>query len=274
MTCGCVGTRAGDIEISEQKISPPSSCIAFVSSPPLNRSTTLIPMPASVGLCAVRRVGLGVGRLAPLARPGLAAFNCRAPSLPPRCLNLNRAFSVSSFLRSAPSPAPPTPSTPPPPPEKEKKEETELHESPYTLPNALTVARIIACPFLGWAIVKGDFAAATGILAASGFTDWLDGYLARKWNQKSVLGSIIDPMADKMLMTTLVVALTYDGLLPRELPSVISDSCYCREIADLSPSRWSYFRSRPGSVPLGLLPPVQVPSPAQDLGAILGPVDA
>lgn len=206
---------SGDNEISEQKIS--LLCIAFVSSPPLNRSTTSIPMPASVGLCAVRRVGLGVSRLTPLARPGLAAFNCRAPALPRQNLNLSaRAFSVSSFLRSSFSPAPPTPSTPPPPPQKEKKEDTELHESPYTLPNALTLARIIACPFLGWAIVKGDSASATGILAVSGFTDWLDGYLARKWNQKSVLGSIIDPMADKMLMTTLVVALTYEGLLPRE----------------------------------------------------------
>lgn len=175
-------------------------------------------MPASVGLCAVRRVGLGAR---PLARRGLVAFNCRALPAPPLPQSLNlysRAFSVTSFLRSAPSPAPPTPtpSTPPPPPEQEKKEDSELHESPYTLPNALTLARIVACPFLGWAIVKGDFAVATGILAASGITDWLDGYLARKWNQKSVLGSVIDPMADKMLMTTLVVALTYEGLLPRE----------------------------------------------------------
>lgn len=43
----------------------------------------------------------------------------------------------------------------------------------------------------------------------------LDGFLARRWNQKSVLGSILDPMADKALMTTLVVTLTYKGLLPR-----------------------------------------------------------
>lgn len=198
-------------------------------------------MPASVGLCAVRRVGLaGLGlsaRPLPLAR-GLVAFNCRAPSSLPRSLNLSaRSFSVSSLLRSASSPTPtPTPSTPPPQPEKEKKEDSELHESPYTLPNALTILRIIACPFLGWAIVKGDFAAATGILAVSGFTDWLDGYLARKWNQKSVLGSIIDPMADKMLMTTLVVALTYEGLLPRTFCSP------SRMLADTSPPRWTYLR--------------------------------
>lgn len=184
-------------------------------------------MPASVGLCAVRRVGLGASALG--ARPlpsvagGFVAFNCRAlPPRRPQSLSLHaiRAFSATSLLRSAPAPVPPTPtpSTSPPPPteNKDNEKDPELHESPYTLPNALTLARIVACPFLGYAIVKGDFATATGILAVSGFTDWLDGYLARKWNQKSVLGSVIDPMADKMLMTTLVVALTYEGLLPCE----------------------------------------------------------
>lgn len=151
-----------------------------------------------------------------------------------------------------PPPAP-TPSTPPPPPKPEdgEKDSQELHESPYTLPNALTVARIIACPFLGYSIVKGDFAMATGILAVSGFTDWLDGYLARKWNQKSVLGSVIDPMADKMLMTTLVVALTYEGLLPRECRCSAGKAWRCQLTAvplavlifgrDLALSLWAFY---------------------------------
>ncbi|KAL1413003.1 hypothetical protein Q8F55_000752 [Vanrija albida] len=95
------------------------------------------------------------------------------------------------------------------PAKKGTEEVTELHESPYTLPNALTLARIASCPFLAYAIVQGQFELATGILVAGGFTDWLDGFLARRWNQKSVLGSILDPMADKALMTTLVVTLTY-----------------------------------------------------------------
>ena len=103
---------------------------------------------------------------------------------------------------------------------------SELHESPYTWPNALTVARIIACPFLGYTIVQGDFAWATGILAASGFSDWvssleiagahmqLDGWIARRYKSMSVLGSILDPAADKALMTTLVGTLAWSGLLP------------------------------------------------------------
>jgi cardiolipin synthase len=50
---------------------------------------------------------------------------------------------------------------------------TDLRESPYTLPNALTLLRIVACPFLGYTIVHGQFAWATGLLFASGFTDWV-----------------------------------------------------------------------------------------------------
>lgn len=56
---------------------------------------------------------------------------------------------------------------------KDEEDSTELHESPYTLPNALTIARIAACPFLAWAIVKGNFELATGILVTSGLTDWV-----------------------------------------------------------------------------------------------------
>ncbi|WRT64370.1 uncharacterized protein IL334_001302 [Kwoniella shivajii] len=97
----------------------------------------------------------------------------------------------------------------------------ELHESPYTIPNALTLARIIACPFLGYTIVQGDFAWATGILFASGVSDWLDGWLARRYNSRSVLGSILDPAADKALMTTLVGTLAWSGLLPLPLAILI-----------------------------------------------------
>ncbi|KAI9638209.1 CDP-alcohol phosphatidyltransferase-domain-containing protein, partial [Dioszegia hungarica] len=97
----------------------------------------------------------------------------------------------------------------------------ELRESPYTIPNALTIARLAACPFLGYSIVQGDFVWATSLLVVSGLSDWLDGYIARRWNQGSVLGSILDPAADKALMTTLVGTLTWTGLLPIPLAVLI-----------------------------------------------------
>nr|KIR84725.1 cardiolipin synthase [Cryptococcus tetragattii IND107] len=103
----------------------------------------------------------------------------------------------------------------------EKKSTTDLYESPYTIPNALTLARILACPVLGYMIVQGDYAWATGILFVSGVTDWLDGWLARRYNSFSVLGSILDPAADKALMTTLVGTLAWAGLLPIPLAILI-----------------------------------------------------
>ncbi|KAK4687667.1 cardiolipin synthase (CMP-forming), partial [Tremellales sp. Uapishka_1] len=112
----------------------------------------------------------------------------------------------------------------------------ELHESPFTIPNALTVARILACPVLGYTIVQGQYEWATGILLVGGLSDWLDGYLARRWNQQTVIGSILDPMADKTLMTTLVATLAWSGLLPIPLAILI----FGRDVA-LSLSAF-YFR--------------------------------
>ncbi|ODN77846.1 hypothetical protein L202_04961 [Cryptococcus amylolentus CBS 6039] len=112
-----------------------------------------------------------------------------------------------------------TPSTPPAP--SSPAAQKDLYESPYTIPNALTLARLLACPLLGYEIVQGDYALATGILFASGVTDWLDGWLARRYNSFSVLGSILDPAADKALMTTLVGTLAYAGLLPIPLAILI-----------------------------------------------------
>lgn len=112
----------------------------------------------------------------------------------------------------------------------------ELHESPYTIPNALTLGRILACPFLGYHIIHGNYEWATGILLLSGFSDWLDGWIARRWKLQSVLGSILDPAADKALMTTLVGTLAWVGLLPVPLAVLI----FGRDVA-LSISAF-YFR--------------------------------
>lgn len=109
-----------------------------------------------------------------------------------------------------------TSSSPAEPPRKR-----ELRENIYTLPNLLTVSRIAACPVLGWAVLHGDFRLATGILVYAGATDWIDGYIARRWKQQSVLGTILDPAADKALVTTLTVTLAMSHLLPVPLAVII-----------------------------------------------------
>ncbi|KAI0759342.1 CDP-alcohol phosphatidyltransferase-domain-containing protein [Irpex lacteus] len=94
-------------------------------------------------------------------------------------------------------------------------------ENIYTYPNLLTVSRILACPVLGWAIVQDNFVLATSLLAYAGLTDLVDGWMARRFNMRSVLGTILDPAADKTLMTTLTVTLAFKELIPLPLAIII-----------------------------------------------------
>lgn len=74
----------------------------------------------------------------------------------------------------------------------------------------------MAAPFIGYCILHDQHAWALGLFAYAGITDLLDGWIARKWNQGTVVGTVIDPMADKILMTVLTVALAMKGALPSE----------------------------------------------------------
>ena len=85
-----------------------------------------------------------------------------------------------------------------------------------TLPNILTLLRILAVPFFAYAFWCGRMTEACILFAVAGLTDLLDGYLARRFNQKSALGAILDPAADKLLMTTAFVLMAF----PREALAV------------------------------------------------------
>ena len=81
--------------------------------------------------------------------------------------------------------------------------------SPLTLPNALTLLRILAVPFFAIALWYGHHWQAFVIFAAAGLTDLLDGYIARTFDQRSDLGAVLDPAADKFLMTTAFILLAW-----------------------------------------------------------------
>ncbi len=83
------------------------------------------------------------------------------------------------------------------------------NSSPLTLPNALTLLRILAIPFFAIAVWYGHHWQAFLLFAAAGFTDLLDGFIARAFNQRSDLGAILDPAADKLLMTTAFILLAW-----------------------------------------------------------------
>ena len=83
--------------------------------------------------------------------------------------------------------------------------ERKARNQNLTVPNALSLLRIIIVPFCAWAFVSNDLAAAALLLALSGLTDLFDGLIARRFNQITELGKMLDPLADKL--TQGVVAL-------------------------------------------------------------------
>lgn len=96
----------------------------------------------------------------------------------------------------------------------------DLFESIYTIPNALTLSRIAISPVIGYLIVNHSFTLGLSLLVIAGLTDALDGWIARRFKMSSALGSVLDPMADKILMTTLVVSLTNAGSLSSRFKDV------------------------------------------------------
>lgn len=83
-----------------------------------------------------------------------------------------------------------------------------------TMPNLLTIARICLAPFLVTAILDRDFTLSFALFVAAGLTDALDGTLARVLQQRTMLGQYLDPVADKLLLSTLFLVLTHMGLMP------------------------------------------------------------
>jgi CDP-diacylglycerol--glycerol-3-phosphate 3-phosphatidyltransferase/cardiolipin synthase len=102
-----------------------------------------------------------------------------------------------------------------------------------SLPNVLTYARILAVPALVASLywLQGDAArwAAFGIFVAAAITDWLDGYLARAWEQQSTLGRMLDPIADKLIVGTALLMLVHDNTI-QGLSIWAAVIILCREI--------------------------------------------
>ena len=95
------------------------------------------------------------------------------------------------------------------------------HENIYTLPNILTFSRIAAAPAVAYFVITSHPHIALALFAYAGVTDPVDGYLARRYHSQTVVGTVIDPMADKALMTISVVALAMQGTLPIWLVTII-----------------------------------------------------
>ncbi|MGH8869597.1 MAG: CDP-alcohol phosphatidyltransferase family protein [Actinomycetes bacterium] len=91
-----------------------------------------------------------------------------------------------------------------------------------TVPNLLSALRLAGVPVFLWLVLAVEEDAwALVLLAASGFSDWLDGQLARKWGQVSRLGQVLDPVADRLYILATVVGLAIRGIIPWWLVPVL-----------------------------------------------------
>lgn len=84
----------------------------------------------------------------------------------------------------------------------------------HHLPNILTAFRFLLVPPVVMLMLKDEFMPALVLFAVAGFSDALDGFLARRYNWTSRIGGLMDPLADKLLMVSSYVTLGWLGLLP------------------------------------------------------------
>ena len=88
-----------------------------------------------------------------------------------------------------------------------------------TVPNLLTVFRMVLIPVFVSLLFYQRFVLALTVFVVAGITDGLDGLLARRFNQKSQLGTILDPIADKLMLVTAFVVLSMRSVFPQPVPS-------------------------------------------------------
>lgn len=92
----------------------------------------------------------------------------------------------------------------------------------WTVPNVISFARLLMIPvFLYLLFGRDNRAAAASLLAFLGATDWVDGYIARHFDQTSTLGKVLDPTADRLMLIVGVAAIVIDGAIPTAVAVVI-----------------------------------------------------
>jgi cardiolipin synthase len=89
------------------------------------------------------------------------------------------------------------------------------------LPNQLTLLRLSIIPFLALAILDAHYHRALILLVIAGLSDGLDGFLARLFRQRTQLGAYLDPIADKLLLSTLFLVLMHVGLVPQRITVLV-----------------------------------------------------
>ncbi len=132
-----------------------------------------------------------------------------------------------------------------------------------SIPNLITLGRIILVPIVVWAITSGEMRVAFFLFVAAGISDAVDGFLAKRFHMASELGAYIDPLADKALIVSIYVALGIAGALPISLVILVVS----RDIMIISGFMLSWLVGKP--MPVRPLPISKLNTVAQILLAVL-----
>ncbi|GBF11851.1 CDP-alcohol phosphatidyltransferase family protein [Tepidibacillus infernus] len=108
------------------------------------------------------------------------------------------------------------------------------------VPNILTVSRFLLIPVFLLVFFNGYEIHAYGILLLAGITDVIDGYLARKHHLVTELGSMLDPLADKLMMITVIISLLVAG----EIPWLVAAIFFFRDASMIIGSAFFHFRGK------------------------------
>lgn len=102
-----------------------------------------------------------------------------------------------------------------------------MGERILTVPNLVSFARLAAVPYFWWVLIGQDrVALAAGLIFLIGSTDWVDGYLARRLNQVTEFGKLLDPVADRLMIASALVG----GLIVGAIPPVLGWLLIGREV--------------------------------------------
>jgi cardiolipin synthase (CMP-forming) len=98
----------------------------------------------------------------------------------------------------------------------------EASDRVLTAPNVITAVRLALLPVFAWLMLGPEaYGWAWAVLAVIGSTDWVDGYVARRFDQVSRLGKMLDPIVDRLFVATVVVTMLVAGMLPWWLVAVL-----------------------------------------------------
>jgi len=91
----------------------------------------------------------------------------------------------------------------------------------FNLPNLFTLARLVLAPFIASDILHGRYGRAIILLFIAGFTDVIDGFLARRLQESTPVGAYLDPIADKVLLSVIYISLAVAGAIPWWMVAVV-----------------------------------------------------